>query len=73
MLVLAPEAGEGAEKLPASPKGFLQKLCVSGSGLKTPSTPLQKALQKAGKKKRKKLLTGADPYAILTFVDSAER
>ena len=69
MPVLAPEAGKDAEKLPASPKGFLQKLCVLGSVLKTPSTPLQKA----GKKKRKKLLTGADPYAILTFVDSAER
>ena len=69
MPVLAPEAGKDAEKLPASTKGYPQKLCVLGSVLKTPSTPLQKA----GKKKRKKLLTGADPYAILTFVDSAER
>ena len=32
-----------------------------------------KSSSKSWQKKRKKLLTGADPYAILTFVDSAER
>ena len=41
-----PEAEKGAEELPASPKGFLEKFCASGSVLKTPSESSQLLLRR---------------------------